>query len=363
MHLDLFKLIDKLKEEDLHPKFKLLRDDIMLKNEREVLLEWTDGFIDRDNKIIKEFQTTFHSSFWEFFLFSLLSKLGLKVDFTHDRPDFIIKSPKKIFIEAVVSNIKQEGRKEFTRGADDVFSMIVPPHKQSDFYKVLDESIIRHSNAIQGKSKKYLNQYRKCDWVDTETPFLIALSAYDQISYGREYIYSMLALLYGYYFHPIIDEFELKETVLKLDTNSTIPIGLFNSPEFSHISAIIYSCTTTLGKLTSLFLSSQACDEKKTIKRVINIRNNYEFPYYVIHKISKDNPEYLDDGIFIFHNPKAKNKLDKTIFDNSNIIQFLMNDDHFEIQGNSLPIYSRLSADSILLNDFILQSIFHDFND
>jgi hypothetical protein len=32
---------------------------------RDVLLEWSDGFGDRDGKFIIEFHTTFNSAFWE----------------------------------------------------------------------------------------------------------------------------------------------------------------------------------------------------------------------------------------------------------------------------------------------------------
>jgi len=35
---------------------------------RNVLLNWAEGFIDRDGKFLKEFQTSFNSSFWELYL-------------------------------------------------------------------------------------------------------------------------------------------------------------------------------------------------------------------------------------------------------------------------------------------------------
>lgn len=48
-------------------------------NARSLFNEWADGFIDRDNKIIKEFQTTFNSTFGKFifmrFLKIIISKL------------------------------------------------------------------------------------------------------------------------------------------------------------------------------------------------------------------------------------------------------------------------------------------------
>lgn len=360
MKLDLFKTIEELDESDLHPKFKFLRDNPTLTGEREILINWTDGFIDRDNKIIKEFQTTFHSSFWEFYLFRVCNELGFEIDFSKDRPDFIINSPEKFFIEAVVSNIKKDGRDEDTRDVDDVLSMIVPPHKQSDFFEVLNESIVRNSNAILSKSSKYLEKYINCDWVDETSPFVIALSSYDQVNYGREHFYPMLALLYGLYFNPTLDDYESKESILKPGTSSPIPLAIFKNKSFEHISAIIFSCTVTLGKLTSLSISNGITDNQ--LNGVINVRHDYEYPHYKVHVVSKDNPEYLSDSLFVFHNPTAKNKLNPKVFENSNAIQVIPQNGNLSFKGENTPIYSRLNILKPMINDLIINSIIMDFN-
>jgi hypothetical protein len=360
MKLDLFKKIEGLNEDDLHPKFKLLRDNVMLNGERSVLIDWTDEFIDRDNKIIKEFQTTFHSSFWEFYLFRIFKELDFEIDFSKDRPDFIINSPEKIFIEAVVSNIKQDGRDEASRTIEDIFSMIVPPHKQDDFNEVLNEAIVRNSNAILGKSYKYIEKYINCEWVNEENPFIIALSSYNQVNYGREYFYPMLALLYGMYYNPKIDNYESKDFIFKPGTDSSIPLGIFKDNSFEHISAVIFSCTVTLGKLTSLSISNG--DSETQLNGVINIRHDYEPPHYKIHKVANENPEYLSDSLYIFHNPFAKSKLNPTIFEKSNAIQIIPKDGQLSFVGENTPIYSRLNIPKIMINDDLISLIFQDFN-
>ncbi|ANB96729.1 hypothetical protein [Vibrio parahaemolyticus] len=51
-------------EDKLHPNFK----NILIpqrENERRLLSQWANGFVDRDKKLVKEFQTTFNSTFWE----------------------------------------------------------------------------------------------------------------------------------------------------------------------------------------------------------------------------------------------------------------------------------------------------------
>jgi hypothetical protein len=360
MELDLFIKIDDVLEDDLHPKFKLLRDNPMLDGERKILLKWTDGFIDRDNKIIKEFQTTYHSSFWEFYLYRVFTEMNFEIDFSKDRPDFIIKKPNEIFIEAVVSNIKKEGRDESERNAEDIASMIVPPHLQEDFQELLNESIVRNSNAILSKSKKYLEKYTKCEWVSEDIPFIIALSSYDQVNYGREYYYPILALLYGLYFNAEKNDYEVVEKILKPGTDSPIPIGLFNDKSLEHISAIIFSCTTTMGKLTSLSISEN--NSSLQLNRVINLRNDYEPPYFKIQEVSPQNPEELSDGLFIFHNPNAKNKLTREQFSNSNIFQITFEGRKLMFEGENLPIVSRLNMPKMFFPDFLLSAINKDFN-
>lgn len=360
MKLDLFKKIEGLSEDDLHPKFKLLRDNIILNGERSILTDWTDEFIDRDNKIIKEFQTTFHSSFWEFYLFRIFKELNFKIDFSEDRPDFIINSPEKIFIEAVVSNVKKDGRREDTRTIEDISSMIVPPNKQKDFYEVLDEAIVRNSNAILGKSSKYLEKYINCDWVDEESPFVIALSSYNQVNYGREYFYPMLALLYGMYYNPKSDNYESIDSIFKPGTDSSIPLGIFKDNSYKHISAIIFSCTVTLGKLTSLSISNGKTETQ--LNGVINIRHDYEAPHYKIQKVSDKNPEYLSDGLYIFHNPFASSPLKSTAFEKSNAIQIIAKNGQLSFVGENTPIYSRLNISKFMINDTLLNSILQDFN-
>ncbi len=54
-------------------------------------------------------------------------------------------------------------------------SMLIPPYLQKNFSSVLDESIIRSSNAIFSKIKKYEN-YKKEQWFNEKNPFIIALA-------------------------------------------------------------------------------------------------------------------------------------------------------------------------------------------
>lgn len=280
----IFKPIKKISDRQLHAKFRLLRDDPCLEHERRILEQWVEGLDDRDNKMIQEFQKTFHASFWEFYLHACFREAGFALDQGHNRPDFMLKGPHEINVEAVVSNIKDHGRPESDRALEDLMDMFIPPKNQQDFHQVQQEAVIRQSNAVISKIKKYENEYSKCVWVKQDTPFMIAMSSYSQINYGREYIYPMMTLLYGLSYMPNTDSYIPVTEIKKPGTDCTIPVGLFTSDKYSGISAILYSCTTTLGKLTALSKSQG----NFSLNEVYNLRRDYEdarIPYK-LHKQS-----------------------------------------------------------------------------
>ena len=339
--LNLFEDL-KIQDEKIHAKFKMIKNHLKLTGEHLILNDWITGFQDRDNKIVKEFQTTFHSAFWEFYLYALSKEAGFEIDFSKNRPDFIIKAPIKFYIEAVVANIKQSGQQEDERTLVDILSMIQPYWKRENFYETLDESITRYSNAFISKSKKY-TEYSMDSYFDKSAPYVIALSGYEQINYGNNFHHAMLALLYGKYIDIGTDSYSTKKFILKPNSDAEIPIGLFLTPEFSHISAVIFSCTVTLGKLTSLAISQKK--SPITLNAVMCIRHDSEEPHFQAHIVSPQNPEYLTDGVFIFHNPFAKNQLPKDIFEKTNVIhvEFDMESSAISLNGNNLPIVSRLN--------------------
>ncbi len=319
--MNLFSTLDELSSEQLHPKYKNLLSS-EFKSYREIIQGWTDGFIDRDNKIVKEFQTTYHSSIWEFYLYALFKELGFELDQTHDRPDFIIKKPYEVYIEAVISNIKNRGLPERNRNIEDIMSMFIPPYEQKDFYSTLNEAIIRQANSLSKKREKYKKNYSKCSWIDSKKPYIVALSSYDQINYGREYIYPMMALLYGKYYNPIKEAYENKSSIEKEGTQLSVPIGIFNDMQYSDISAVLYTSTLSTGKISSLSISRGDTSQNE----VYCLYRDYEnAPFYKLNIVNCEAPENLADGVFVFHNPNARNKLPLEYFSNECITQFTIN--------------------------------------
>lgn len=341
--MDLYRTIKGVKEENLNSKFKLLRDHPDFRYAKTIVQDWTEGMNDRDGKMVREFQESFHSSFWEFYLYALFKDYGFEMDQSQSRPDFIITKPFQAYVEAVVSNIKTDGRREVTRGFEDVLSMIKSQLVLSDSNDVLIEAIVRHSNAFISKAKKYEEDYSKLDWIADDIPFVIALSAYDQVNYGREFLYPMMALLYGQYYDFRTHSYQVKKHVKKPGTSAKIPLGLFNSEKYKNISAVIFTCTVTLGKLTALSISHGY--QKNNL--VYALRNDIGTPGhpYKIQVVKPDVPEVLEDGVFVFHNPYAKNKLPSVYFEKdgrSHIVQFFVEQGKIIFNGIDTPIASRL---------------------
>lgn len=351
--LDLFENLSGVKQ---CKEFKFVRDNLF--SEKRILSSWVEKFVDRDGKIVREFQEKFYNSFWEFYLFSVITELRFKVDFSKNTPDFVINSPTNILIEAVVAEIKTGGKQFEERTIEDNISMLIPPQLQLDFYQVLDEAVVRHSNSFLTKWEKYEKTYSKQSFVTGDEPFIIAISSYDQINYGREYIYSMMALLFGLYYDPSIDDYIPKTSVTKPQSNAQIPIGLFNDTKYEDVSAVLFSCTTTLGKLTSLAKSDSNLGH---YNHVVNIRQISDDPSFLLQHVSPEDPEELADGLFLLHNPYARNRCDRSIFKDSNIIQIYLDNDQFRFEGNRPPIISRFNSFA-KMPDHFFQRIINTFN-
>lgn len=367
--MDVFKKIETITDNDLHPKFKLLRDAPYYAGGRAIIEDWVTDFHDRDNKIAIEFQKNFHSAFWEFYLHAVFKKISLNISNEYNRPDFIIEGESGFYVEAVVSEIKNGGAPESQRTLDDHFNMLLSIKSDAEFSSLIDEAIARHSNSILykmnkytgyfNKHKKWIKGYKECEWVDTTKPYVIALASFDQINYGKEFIYSMLALLYGLYYSPESKTFTAKENIIKPGTTSTINLGIFNTDEMMDVSAIIFTNTLTLGKMSSLSKSIQP-----DLAHVINVRYDFEAPHFKIHEVNMENPEHLLDGLYVFRNPNAKIKFDCNEFNKHQIFDISLDNYGLCMEGQRRPIVTRYcSPMGHMFNELLMSTAASEFNE
>ena len=307
MTLSLFDIA--VPTEDIHPKFMLLKTE--MPSEQGLIRGWAEGMTDRDGKgkLARDFQTQFHPALFELYLHAVLKSQGLPVTTNHHAPDFLVEGPDGFVLEATIANIKTSGRPETERTIEDVDSMFDAPWENERFHEGLAEGVARYSNRVIDKARKYTATYQGHKWVTPDLPYVIALGSFAQVNYGSEYHYSILALLFGFVFDPDTETFVKRDKITKPGTQSPIDLNIFAKDEFKHVAAILFTCTLTLGKLTSLVISAG----QPSMNRVRLLRSAEGDKPYSFQTVSPESPEDLLDGLFVLHNPNADVQLSPTV--------------------------------------------------
>lgn len=360
--MDMFRKIDSLRDDEYHQNFNLIKTHLPYVKEK--INSWSNGFFDRDGKLIIEFQKTFYSVFWELYLFAVFKEIGVEVDLSHSAPDFLIKSHVTVVIEAVTANIRLEGIKEDQRTTMDTIRALDPPVYLEDFDLMMQESITRLSNSISYKNNKYNNEYKHLDHIHRNMPFVIAIASFDFVHYGREYIYPIITLLYGLYYRKFYDDYELINSIQKIGSNASLDVNLFSKVEYENVSAVIFTSCLTTTKVSSMCIT----EGKSWNNNVEIVRFDWRdknMPYK-IQRVQTGFGEELTDGLFIFHNPNAKVPLDSSVFAKNRITQYKLIDGKLRIKSNYPSLVRRLALPKILTDnynyDLMLSGIMTGYN-
>lgn len=304
-------------EEQQHPNFRFITQPSFCAPELEVIKGWANGFVDRDGKFVKEFQTTFNSSFWELYLFACFKELGCTVDFSHETPDFLINSPYGEFIaEATTANHPDSFRPEWDKDLELL-------EKTSNEY-ILRLSTIRLSNAISSKYRKYTSKYSKLPHVQNK-PFVICVTPFDQPFFYFQDSLAIVRLLYAYEAPLTISGNQNNEIIIVGESRCfrvqkspgvNLDLGLFTDARMSEVSAVIFNNRATFSKVRALaeegnypviFVGS----------RMVQLEN-----FSGSQRFSEARPQYQEtilDGLHILVNPFAKHPLDLKMFENREI--------------------------------------------
>ena len=100
------------------------------------------------------------------------------------------------------------------------------------------------------------------------------------------------------------------------DNGAEIPLGLFNNPDMSEVSAVIYSCTATWGKLSAMSEN----DKTNTTVNSLWATPPNGAPERRRSPVSEHGEEILDD-LQIYHNPYADYPLPTDIFHAPRVVQ------------------------------------------
>lgn len=282
----------------------------------DVLNDWASGFIDRDGKFVEEFQTTFNSSFWELYLFAVLKKCGMDVDFSKTRPDFCIPSC-NFNIEATVASNAKNTEPEHTQFGKS------PPNDLNAFNL---QTIIRLSNSLTAKHRKYAESYAALEHVK-DRAYVVAVTNFDQPFSYMACQRPIEAVLFGYYVdeeHYIATggrEGRLKGNELLSvfkDNGSPVALGMFTSPAYEEISAVIFSGCANMGKVRAL-----SSDPSEAISfTALRFNPASDQPHVIKQPKRRYEETLLVDGLRVYHNPYASYPLDPSIFRHRSVFQW-----------------------------------------
>ncbi|GGJ34827.1 hypothetical protein [Pseudomonas avellanae] len=292
-------------DEKLHQHFKTISDGRVGRHyQRDEILRWLEGLPDRDNKFVKEFQTTFNSSFWEIYLYAVFREYGFSLDWAHVAPDFWVTAAGTMFtVEATTANHAADGTPEWGLPLTPEF------YNNVDFNELNRIAIIRLANSFMSKSQKYLNKYANHDHVKGY-PFVLAVAPFEQPGFHLQAYRPIEALLFDHY----VDEDEYRANPERFPTGpavkslgrveknngSEIELGLFQNPRFRHISAVVFSHLATWGKVDAM------CGNPDAIISSMWLTPEGMKP--VMNRASECS-ETITDGLRIYHNPYATNPL------------------------------------------------------
>lgn len=273
--------------QSLHPNFvSTLRPGSA--SIRQVLAQWADGFVDRDGKFVKEFQTTYNSAFWELYLYAVFKSLGVRIDFSHDAPDFVA-TDYPFAVEATIASHAQADTPEWEKRFEAIM--------MKDVFESQAEAAIRVSNALLGKSEAYKKRYSKLPHM-FDRSYVVAISNYGTPDFNLLGDVPMQHLLY--------DNLDLK--FFRKANGAKVPLGLFKDEALAHVSAVMYSSVATFGKARAL-----SDDEGQYVFQAVRILDNLEPIRIVAPKEAYS--ESLTDGLRIFTNPYASIPLNLDCFD------------------------------------------------
>jgi len=300
-----------------------------------VLCDWAKGFPDRDGKFVREFQTTFNGCFWELYLHAVLRNRGLSIDFSVQSPDFLVTKPWQFAIEATIASNSIDTLPE--ESASDV-------KLPADLNEFNREAIVRVSNSLTSKYRKYKEQYAALAHMAGK-PFVLALAPFHTRYFTLTCQRAIEAVLFNYYVdeEAYLGKGQMDSPIprgilpfVQKDNGTRIELGLFQNGNMPEISAVIFSSCATWGKLRAL-----SKDSNPNIFFTALRSNSKSHEPQMIQSAKANYHETLLDGLRVYHNPAAQYPLDPAIFRSPEVFQA-----HYCSQAGSW-VYEQ--ADGLLL--------------
>lgn len=157
--------------------------------------------------------------------------------------------------------------------------------------------------------------------------FVPALAPFEQPCFNLQHDRAIRTLLYSDYANDdvYLDNLELYSggpsnkhlDYIIIDNGAEVPFGFFCNKQYETISAVIFNCNATWGKVVAL------ANKNNPNGQIISTWDAPPKgqPTYIICK-SSEYKENILDGLIIFHNPYAKNPPSPCVFRGDRVVQF-----------------------------------------
>jgi hypothetical protein len=274
--------------------------------ERRVLREWADGFVDRDGKFVREFQTTFNSCFWELYLHASLRQLGMQPDLSHPSPDFLADGRfGALALEAVVALNPKDLSPDWAK-----HSIAEERGVGADRERLLDLAALRLAQSIQAKADKWMKSYSTLAHC-VDRSFIICVAPFDQPQTQRQETQAIARVLFGEPRHLLLNDeartvavggVTLQETFKP--SGARVQLGLFRDARLAHVSGLLFSSLATWSKVNAL-----AEDDGRPLVFQA-VRRQKDGSLTPVVALKPDYVETLLDGLHLFANPFADRPLE-----------------------------------------------------
>lgn len=293
-------LVPCVPEAKLHPAFKILTANDGYSPARGIIKELSFAFTDLDGNYRKDFQThNFDSRLWELYLYAAFYEQHFHIDDQHAVPDFIIESPVgKIAVEAVTVNP--------TTGVEPP----VPKTVEEEQALCRDYMPLKWGSPLISKlGKKYWEQEHIKDM-----PLVFAIHDFHG---PGSMVWSFPALsdcLFGIRCGEDGKDYPVES--YSWETKQNIPAGFFRQPEAENVAAVIASNEATLPKFNRMGFIAGFGKPKVFMGRQgarLDLETNKVGSFRYQTKVGVVS-EGWSDGLWVFHNPRAKRPIPLTLF-------------------------------------------------
>ncbi|XAS74336.1 hypothetical protein VUN82_11140 [Micrococcaceae bacterium Sec5.1] len=313
----------KVAEDKADKRFVLIRDTKAGAPARQLMDLIFSTYTDEDKSFVQEFQSKgFDARTWELSLHAFLSEADLEQMPTKGLVDFLVcDGSETVAIEAVTS--QPTGGVSLGEATSSIAGLA-----PENINEGIAEFVHQFGKALWAKVQKR-NAKGQAYWeldAIVGRPFVVAVEAFHGTSslfhsfgYAGEYLFGRSAAV-------AMTNGKLEITPMILDVhewnNKTIPSGVFDMDTYAHVSAVIFSNSSSTAQFGRIGLQENLGTGGVMIFRTgtcLRHDENADKPNLFGYEVgsAKAPTEYFSQAIHVFHNPNAAIPLPEGFFGNA----------------------------------------------